>query len=69
MSEQDEIILFERIRENIRETQRKLFERKAKLGEPVVVADANGMPCQISGEEALRRMSNPQASSSNIDKS
>lgn len=57
MSEQEEIKLFERIRENIRQTQRKLFERKAKLGENVVVADSDGMPLIISAEEALRRMS------------
>lgn len=37
------------------EAQRRLFERKAKLGETVVVAVENGMPVTISGEEALRR--------------
>lgn len=57
MSEQEEIKLFERIRENIRQTQRKLYERKAKLGEDVVVADSDGMPLIITAEEALRRMS------------
>lgn len=56
MSEQEEIRLFARIRENIRETQKKLYERKAKLGEYVVVADADGQPVRISAEEALRRL-------------
>lgn len=56
MSEQEEIRLYDRIKENIRQTQRALFERKAKLGEPVVIADADGQPLIISAEEALRRM-------------
>ena len=47
MSEQEEIKLFERIRENIQQAQKKLFERKAKLGENVVVADKNGQPITI----------------------
>ena len=44
MSEQEGIELYERIRENIRQAQRKLFERKAKLGENIVIADENGRP-------------------------
>lgn len=44
MSEQEEIKLFERIRENIQQTQINLFERKAKLGESIVIADENGNP-------------------------
>lgn len=55
MSEQEEINLFDRIRENIQNTQRKLYERKAKLGENVVVADENGQPITIPAEEALKR--------------
>ena len=56
MSEQERIEFGNKIIAGIREAQRKLFERKAKLGEPVVVADADGRPIYISGEEALRRM-------------
>lgn len=55
MSEEEEIRLFDRIREGIWEAQRRLYERKARLGEPVVIADEEGMPVEISGEEALRR--------------
>lgn len=55
MSEQEEIKLFERIRENIQHTQRKLFERKAKLGESVVVADEDGCPITIKAEDFLKR--------------
>ncbi len=53
MSEQEEIKLFKRIRENIHEAQRKLYERKAKLGESVVVADENGNPVLVKAEEVL----------------
>lgn len=56
MSEQEEIDLFRRIRENIRQTQRALFERKAKLGEPLVMSGEDGTPKLVSGEEALRRL-------------
>lgn len=57
MSEQEEIRLFERIRENIQQAQKRLFERKAKLGESVVVADENGQPIIVNAEELLKRSS------------
>lgn len=56
MSEKEEIKLFESIRQGILKAQRELYERKAKLGETVVVADKDGMPVHITGEEALRLM-------------
>ena len=56
MSEQEEIKLFERIKENIPQTQKTLFERKAKLDEPVVVADNNGEPIVVTAQEALKRL-------------
>lgn len=55
MSEQEEIKLFERIRDNIQQAQRKLFERKAKLGENVVVTDENGQPIIVKAEDFLNR--------------
>ena len=54
MSEKEEIKLFERIRESISNAQKKMIERKAKLGETVVIADADGNPIEISAEEALK---------------
>lgn len=54
MSEKKEIKLFERIRENIACCQKAMIERKAKLGETVVIADAEGKPIEVSAEEALR---------------
>ncbi len=58
MSEKEEIRLFERIRENIAHAQTVLLERKAKLGETVIISDANGQPIEVSAEEALRRFNN-----------
>ncbi len=55
MSEQEEIKLFERIRENIQQAQKKLFERKAKLGESVVITDENGQPVTIPAKDFLKR--------------
>ncbi|MCI9043646.1 MAG: hypothetical protein HFJ93_07165 [Muribaculaceae bacterium] len=54
MSEQEEIKLFDRIRDNIANAQRMMLIRKAKLGETVVIADVDGQPVEISAEEALR---------------
>lgn len=54
MSEQEEIKLFERIRENIQQTQKRLFERKAKLGENVVISDDNGQPIIVPAEDLLK---------------
>lgn len=55
MSELEAKEFFNKIETGIREAQRRLYERKAKLGETVIVADSNGMPMEISGEEALSR--------------
>lgn len=57
MSEKDKIELSDKIIAGIHEAQSRLFERKAKLGETVIIADANGMPIEISAEEALRQSS------------
>ena len=56
MSEQDKITLSDKITEGIHKAQKELFERKAKLGETVVVADVNGQPITITAEEALSRL-------------
>lgn len=62
MSEQEEIKLFNSINKGIREAQRRMFERKAKLGETVIVADSNGMPIEITAEEALKRINHNDCS-------
>lgn len=68
MSEQEEIRLFERIRENIANAQRKMMIRKAKLGENVIIADDEGNPFEISAEDALKlyRASNCKDSSKKL---
>lgn len=66
MSEQEEIILFERIRESIAGAQKKMLERKIKLNEPVIVADSNGMPMEISAEQAMLLFNNNSHSDQNI---
>lgn len=47
-----------RILDGIRKAQRLMLERKAKLGESVVYADADGNPYVISAAEALARLKN-----------
>lgn len=54
MSEQEEIKLADKILQSIRKAQRKMIERKAKLGEQVVIADNNGQPLQINADDALK---------------
>lgn len=53
MSEQEKIKLCERIRQSIAKAQRAMVERKALLGEEVVIADDDGQPRRISAVEAL----------------
>lgn len=56
MSDQDKINLSDRITEGIRKAQRELFERKAKLGESIVIADDNGRPVIVKAEDYLKRI-------------
>lgn len=56
MSEQEKIELSHRIINGIRKAQRELFERKAKLGESVVIADQDGNPVVVPAEVVLKRM-------------
>ena len=55
MSEQDKINLSDRITEGIIKAQKALFDRKAKLGESIVIADENGQPITIKAEDFLKR--------------
>lgn len=55
MSDQDKINLADRITEGILNAQKALFERKAKLGESIVIADENGQPITIKAEDFLKR--------------
>lgn len=56
MTEDKEKDLYDRVLETIRQTQRELYIRKAKLGEPVVIGDDEGRPIVVPAEVALTRM-------------
>lgn len=62
MSEQEQLMCH-RILEGIKKAQRQMLERKVKLGEPVVYADADGTPYMISASEALSRLDNNKVKS------
>lgn len=53
MSESDEIKLYERINDGIVLAQKRLYERKMKLGQPVVIADSAGQPQLVEAAIAL----------------
>lgn len=53
MSEQEKIKLYSRLSEAMRRGTLKMLKRKAKLGETVVIADADGKPIEISAMEAI----------------
>lgn len=52
MSEQ-EINLTGKLLKSIRKAQRMMVERKAALGQTVVIADADGKPREIPAKDAL----------------
>lgn len=56
MSNKEDKELSKRILEGIRKAQRLMLERKAKLGESVIYADADGNPYEITAAEALARL-------------
>ena len=59
MSEQEKIDLITSLRRGMAKATRAMLDRKAKLGEPVIVADADGQPVRISAEDAMRRLDRP----------
>lgn len=42
-----------RLSEAMKRSTKAMLERKAKLGETVVIADADGNPIEVSAEDAL----------------
>ncbi len=63
MSEQEKIDLITSLRWGMAKATRAMLDRKAKLGEPVIVADADGQPVRISAEDAMRRLDRSTAES------
>lgn len=58
MSEQEKLNLYARLSETMKRTTQALLERKAKLGETVVIADSDGMPLEVTANEALSIFNN-----------
>lgn len=54
MSEQEKLTLYSRLSEAMMRATLKMLERKAKLGEKVVIADSNGNPIEIEASAALK---------------
>lgn len=61
MSEKERIIFGNKIISNILKAQRELYQRKAKLGETVVIADAEGRPITVPAEEVLKLLEESQS--------
>ena len=61
MSEEEKIILSDKITAGILKAQRELYQRKAKLGRAVVIADAEGRPITVPAEEALKLLGESQS--------
>ena len=55
MSEQEELILFEKIDKGLKKSFEDLLRRKAALGQDMVFADENGMPRVVSAKQALEQ--------------
>ena len=53
MSEQEELNLFEKIDEGLKQSFENLLRRKAALGQDVVFADENGLPRGVAARKAL----------------
>lgn len=53
MSEQERSNLYSRLSEAMKRSTKAMLERKAKLGETVIIADSDGNPIEVSAEEAL----------------
>jgi len=54
MSEQEKINLYKRLSDAMRRSTKAMLERKAKLGENVVIADNEGNPLIVPADKALQ---------------
>lgn len=53
MQDDEELKLYRNIEFTIKDAQYRMVERKARLGESIVIADEAGQPVIISAKEAL----------------
>ena len=54
MSEQEELILFDKLEKGLNQSYENLLRRKAALGQDMVFADNNGMPRIVPAKDALK---------------
>ena len=55
MSEQEEIRLFDKISNGLKESYETLLKRKAALGQDMVIADASGQPVVVPAADLLAK--------------
>lgn len=55
MSEQEEIKLFDKISDGLKQSYESLLRRKAALGQDMVIADAAGQPVVVSAADLLAK--------------
>ena len=53
MSEQEELKLFDKISDGLKQSYESLLRRKAALGQDMVIADAAGQPVVVSAADLL----------------
>ncbi len=54
MSEQERINLYDKLSEAMKRSTQKMLGVKEKLGETVVIADADGKPIEVTAAKALQ---------------
>ena len=54
MSEQEELILFDKLEKGLNQSYENLLRRKAALGQDMVFANKNGMPRIVPAKDALK---------------
>ena len=54
MSENEKIELNDKLNKALKDSYHKMIDLKKKLGQTVIIADKNGMPIEVSAEEAER---------------
>ena len=58
MSEQERKDLRAKINQGLKQSYESLLQRKAALGQDIVIADANGQPVVVAAKELLQKREN-----------
>ena len=67
MSEQEELKLFEKINEGLKQSYENLLRRKAALGQDMVIADEHGQPLIVPASVLLAEKLGRRISGANIE--